>query len=98
MSDQYQEYLNETFKDLTHIRKSDCWGNELHVAFKISKKLWDKLAKDQQLGRLYGTDLGNFLSRKGILNEYSVPRVDHQSRAIKGLKHIWVTYNLKVTS
>lgn len=94
-NDPYQARLDTMFSDLSHWSKDDCWGNELHVTFSIDSKEWKMLSTKGNLGMLYGVDLSNYLSRAGILNEYSVPSVDDKSRAKNGRKTIRIRYTLK---
>lgn len=87
----YDVILEETFLNVrTH--KSN-YDDALHVSFQIDVKLWREYKNGRQgLGALYGIDLSNYLSRKGLLNRYAVPSVDDKSNAKQGLKHIHVTY------
>lgn len=86
----YDEVLAETFINLTHYSS----GERLEVNLQIPKKIWD-LYRKHDLGMLYGVDLSNYLSRRGILNEYSIPVVSDKKNARNGLKDIQVTYYLK---
>lgn len=86
--DDYDQKLAGLFSTLTY-STSDRYGDrEIRVTFQINKKEWDKLDK----GTLYGIDLSNYLSRKGILDFYCPPVIDDKARASKGVKTIRATY------
>lgn len=85
--DPYTRRLAETFRNIRHT-----WiDNTLYVTFDIDKKIWDGYRKTS-LGMLYGTDLGNYLSRIGVKMKYAVPVVNDSKRAKAGVKHILVEY------
>lgn len=65
-----------------------------HVTFSIDVKEWKRMRDKGNLGQLYGVDLGNFLSRRGILNEYAVPIVSDRQNARNGRKTIRIEYRL----
>lgn len=88
----YDERLAEMFATLTH----RTFVNTLYVSFSMPKKEWDEYRKSLGgLGQLYGVDLGNYLGRQSILNQYCVPVVDDKKRAKNGIKSIQVTYYLE---
>lgn len=96
VKDAYELHLGILFEDLTHRKSGEDFGTpELHVSFSIDAKEWKRLRDKGQLGTLYGIDLGNFLSRQGILNEYCVPIVSDRQNARNGRKQIAVEYRLK---
>lgn len=85
--DAYHARLCAMFQDLSWAERP----NGLYVAFLIRKTIWDSYKKNG-LGQLYGVDLGNYLSRQGILKRYAVPVVDDKKNARGGLKRIVVNY------
>lgn len=96
VKDAYELHLGILFEDLKHFRSGEDFGTpELHVSFSIDAKDWKRLRDKGNLGQLYGVDLGNFLSRQGILNEYAVPIVSDRKPARNGRKQIRVEYRLK---
>lgn len=90
---EYHDRLAETFQSLTHSTSEWCGQLTLHISFQIPKKSWDEYRKTVGLGTLYGIDLSNYLSRKGMLNFYAMPIVSDKSRAKNGIKHISVTFS-----
>lgn len=95
VKDAYEIHLGILFEDLTHHKSGEDFGTPtLWVSFTIDAKEWKRLRDKSQLGSLYGIDLGNFLSRSGILNEYCVPIVSDRQNARNGRKQIRVEYRL----
>lgn len=94
--DEYDTYLSNLFLAVIHNEVTE-WNGErtLSVTFTITKKAFDQYRKSDNLGRLYATDLSNYLSRKGILREYSMPVVNDRARCVKGIKRIEVIFRLK---
>lgn len=90
LQDEYMDRLRRTFLDFSHVQ----YGSTIYVTFKMLKEDWEQIRKQGQLGHLYGTDLSNFLSRQGILNQYCVPVVDDRKRCKAGVKTISVEYRL----
>ena len=88
--------LLELFADLTYHRHGDSFGvPTIVVSFSIDAEKWKALKKAGELGSLYGVDLGNYLSRCGVLNEFCTPIVRDRDNARKGRKYISVEYRLK---
>lgn len=95
-TDEYSLSLLEKFSDLKHYRHGQDFGTPtLSVTFSMDAKLWREYRDKGWLGSLYGIDLGNFLSRSGVLNEYVVPIVSDRENAKRGRKTIRVEYRLK---
>lgn len=92
----YESKLNSLFQTLKHFKHGQDFGTPtLSITFSMDAKLWKQYRDTKNLGTLYGVDLGNYLSRQGILNEYCVPIVNDRDNARKGLKTIRVEYRLK---
>ncbi len=93
---EYDLKLLDLFADIEHHRSGENFGTPtLTVSFTMEAKLWKQYRDSGWLGSLYGVDLGNYLSRNGILNEYCVPIVSDSENARKGRKTIRVEYRLK---
>lgn len=93
---EYDDTLAIIFADLKHHKHGEDFGTPtLSVTFTVDTKEWKRLRDRGDLGSLYGVDLGNFLGRRGILNEYAVPIVSDRTNAKGGRKRISVEYRLK---
>ena len=93
---EYDRKLLELFADLKHFRSGADFGTPtLSVSFSMDATLWKRYRDSGWLGSLYGIDLGNYLSRSGVLQEYCVPIVSDRDNARKGRKTIRVEYRLK---
>lgn len=62
------------------------------VTFTMQATEWKRMRDKGQLGHMYNTDLSNYLSRRGLLDFYAVPVVDHADRARNGIKTIQVYF------
>lgn len=92
----YDDVLANRFKDLQwHKHGEDFGAPTLSVTFSMDAKLWKQYRDGGNLGSIYGVDLGNYLSRQGILNEYCQPIVSDRQNAKAGRKTIRVEYRLK---
>jgi hypothetical protein len=92
----YDDILANRFQDLTWHRHGDDFGMPtLSCTFTMDIKVWKQYRDAGQLGSIYNCDLSNFLSRKGILQEYCVPIVSDKKPARGGRKTISVEFRLK---
>jgi hypothetical protein len=90
--EKYDEYLSELFKNSTHYTNEWCGEVTITATLNIPKKTWDNYKKQKQLGRLYGVETSNWLSRAGVLPFYAMPVVDDKKNAKNGIKTITVRF------
>lgn len=65
---------------------------KLEVRVDVDKTEWHALKKKNQLGQLYGIDVGNALFRSGYdKHGYSVPQIDDKPRCKGNIKSIGYT-------
>lgn len=92
----YDDILANRFKDLTWHKHGEDFGSPtLSVTFTMDVKVWKSYRDAGDLGAIYGTELSNYLSRKGILKEYCVPIVSDRDNARRGRKTIRIEYRLR---
>lgn len=92
----YDDVLANRFKDLQWFKHGEDFGQPtLRCTFTMDVKVWKQYRDSGNLGMIYNCDLSNYLSRKGILNEYCVPIVSDRKNAVKGRKSISVEFRLR---
>ena len=69
-------------------------GAEVSVIVHVEAARWHKLAKQGNLGQLYGVDISNAVYRFNSSIPASMPTVDDRSRAKRGFKRITLTYHV----
>lgn len=92
----YDDILAQRFADLTWHKHGEDFGQPtLSCTFTMDVKAWNSYRKTGSLGQIYNCDLSNYLSRKGVLNEYCVPVVSDRDNAKRGRKTIRIEFRLK---
>lgn len=92
----YENIMEHRFADLSYHKHGEDFGQPtLSCTFTMDIKVWRSYQKEGSLGSIYNCDLSNYLSRKGVLNEYAIPIVNDKARASKGRKTISIEFRLK---